>query len=116
MEPMQGRTANSIAETSPSMSHESLPAWATAVAVIVPVLVLGLLALRVAYLYTRRLQRLPDLLSAQRKRALGAPRHGRMSIVVTDIQSYSDLMRTAPDDMGQVGHDGRGGESRGGGG
>ena len=47
-------------------------------------------------------QRLPDLINQQRKRALGAPRWGKMSLVVTDIQGYSDLMRSAPDQMGQV--------------
>ena len=76
--------------------------WRIAVAVIIPVVFLGLIALRIAYLYTRRLQRLPDLINQQRKRALGAPRWGKMSLVVTDIQGYSDLMRSAPDQMGQV--------------
>jgi hypothetical protein len=76
--------------------------WRIAVAVVLPVVFLGLIALRIAYLYTRRLQRLPDLINQQRKRALGVPRWGKMSLVVTDIQGYSDLMRSAPDQMGQV--------------
>lgn len=46
--------------------------------------------------------RLPALIWQQRKRALGPPRSGRMSIVVTDIQGYTQLTNEAPDDMAQV--------------
>jgi hypothetical protein len=33
---------------------------------------------------------------------MGAPRHGLLSVVVTDIQDYTRLTNDAPDEMGQV--------------
>jgi hypothetical protein len=33
---------------------------------------------------------------------MGPPRHGLLSVVVTDIQDYTRLTNEAPDEMGQV--------------
>lgn len=52
--------------------------------------------------YSRKMSRLPELIRQQRKRALGQPRTGRMSLVMTDIQGFTQLMQGAPDQTTQV--------------
>jgi hypothetical protein len=49
--------------------------------------------------YSKKMARLPELIRQQRKRALGQPRTGRMSLVITDIQGFSHLMQRVPDEM-----------------
>jgi ribosomal protein L18E len=68
---------------------------------LLPLLLLPLW-LQLTRAYSRKASRLPALIWQQRKRALGPPRSGRMSIVVTDIQGYSTLTNEAPNDMAQV--------------
>lgn len=52
---------------------------------------------------SRRSARLPDLLWQQKKRLMGPPRAGVISVVVTDIQDYTRLTNEAPEDVAQVG-------------
>lgn len=51
---------------------------------------------------SRNARRLSGALWQQRKRLIGPPRHGLLSVVVTDIQDYTRLTNEAPDEMGQV--------------
>jgi hypothetical protein len=51
---------------------------------------------------SRHFSKLQFLLGHQRKRAMGKPSNGRLSVVVTDIQGYSQLMDECPEDMQQV--------------
>eukprot|EP00775_Hariotina_reticulata_P008033 gene8033-8229_t len=50
----------------------------------------------------KHIERVADMLAAQRKRTQGKPYHGPVSVVVTDIQSYTQLMHTLPDDMAKA--------------
>jgi hypothetical protein len=52
---------------------------------------------------SRKAQRLSGVFWQQHKRLMGPPRHGLLSVVVTDIQDYTRLTNEAPDEMGQVG-------------
>jgi len=58
--------------------------------------------LQLLHVYSRKMSRLPELIRQQRKRALGQPRTGRMSLVMTDIQGFTGLMQEAPDHTTQV--------------
>jgi hypothetical protein len=51
---------------------------------------------------SRKAQRLSGVIWQQRKRLMGPPTHGLLSVVVTDIQDYTRLTNEAPDEMGQV--------------
>lgn len=53
-------------------------------------------------MYSRKISRLPELVRQQRKRALGQPRAGRMSVVMTDIQGFTRLMQGHADQTTQV--------------
>jgi hypothetical protein len=57
---------------------------------------------QVFHVYSRKMSRLPELIRQQRKRALGQPRTGRMSLVMTDIQSFTRLMENNADHTTQV--------------
>lgn len=69
--------------------------------------------LQLLHVYSRKMSRLPELIRQQRKRALGQPRTGRMSLVMTDIQGFTGLMQEAPDHTTQVKRGGGRGEGRG---
>eukprot|EP00775_Hariotina_reticulata_P004239 gene4239-4489_t len=83
-------------------SHYPVQQWKLAVGIAVPLLFLLLFGLQLHRAYSRKLLRLPEIIRQQRKRALGQPRSGRMSVVVTDIQGFTHLMRAAPDQMAQA--------------
>jgi class 3 adenylate cyclase len=57
----------------------------------------------VFHIYSRKVSRLPEIIRQQRKRALGQPRTGRMSLVMTDIQGFTRLMESNADNTTQVG-------------
>lgn len=57
---------------------------------------------QVVHVYSRKMSRLPELIRQQRKRALGQPRTGRMSLVMTDIQGFTKLMQGDADQTTQV--------------
>lgn len=58
--------------------------------------------LQVFHIYSRKVSRLPEIIRQQRKRALGQPRTGRMSLVMTDIQGFTRLMESNADNTTQV--------------
>lgn len=58
--------------------------------------------LQVFHVFSRKMSRLPELIRQQRKRALGQPRTGRMSLVMTDIQGFTNLMQGDADQTTQV--------------
>lgn len=102
-EPMQGRF---IPETLAGDNAEAAAAvggaWRLALAVLLPIVAIAFIVVAAAAYARHSLDRLVDLLGWQRKRAHGCPAHGPVSIVVTDIEGYSELMASAPSEMAQV--------------
>jgi hypothetical protein len=100
---------NDVADNPSSSSSGSsgLPAWQIAIDVIIPVVVLGMLG-GIASCILRQMPQLQEQCRIRRKRASGRPRKGFISIAVTDIQGYTNFMRTQPDAMMQVCGKGRG--------
>ena len=50
----------------------------------------------------RQMPQLQEQCRVRRKRASGRPRNGSVTVAVTDIQGYTNFMRTNPDAMMQV--------------
>jgi hypothetical protein len=72
-----------------------------ALGILLPVLAALMLA-AASCVCARQLRWLLRTLSMQRKRAMGLPSKGSLSVAVTDIQGYTKLSETHPQAMGQV--------------
>ncbi|WIA31963.1 hypothetical protein OEZ86_002818 [Tetradesmus obliquus] len=104
-EPMSGRTAITSAEDRAHWSQTGItvPVWGIAIATLLPTLAVLLCAWQWSrFKQSRNARRLSGALWQQRKRLIGPPRHGLLSVVVTDIQDYTRLTNEAPDEMGQA--------------
>uniref|UniRef100_A0A383VEC8 Apple domain-containing protein n=1 Tax=Tetradesmus obliquus TaxID=3088 RepID=A0A383VEC8_TETOB len=104
-EPMSGRTAITSAEDRAHWSQTGItvPVWGIAIATLLPTLAVLLCAWQWSrFKQSRNARRLSGALWQQRKRLMGPPRHGLLSVVVTDIQEYTRLTNEAPDEMGQA--------------
>ncbi|KAI8469159.1 MAG: nucleotide cyclase [Monoraphidium minutum] len=76
-----------------------IPLWQLLLAILFAGLV-GAGLVMVAYFFCcRRVSKPVRAFNAIKKRALGMPRRGRMSVVVTDIEGYSDMMSRSPELM-----------------
>lgn len=85
----------------PSSARSGLSREALAAVVLLPTL--ALLALAVASCAcATHIRWLMRALSMQRKRALGLPSKGTLTVAVTDIQGYTKLSEDHPQAMGQV--------------
>jgi hypothetical protein len=77
-------------------------AWQLVLAITLPLVALAALLVASVCLYSQHIDRVAEILAIQRKRTQGRPHHGPVSVVVTDIQSYTQLMHTLPDEMAKA--------------
>jgi hypothetical protein len=85
-----------------SSGSSGLTSQQLALAIVLPVLAVLLLVVWLSCLCLRQLRSLLRALGTQRKRALGLPSKGRLTVAVTDIQGFTHLSETHPQAMGQV--------------
>lgn len=82
-------------------SNRSSSKHILALGILLPVLAALMLA-AASCVCARQLRWLLRTLSMQRKRAMGLPSKGSLSVAVTDIQGYTKLSEAHPQAMGQV--------------
>jgi hypothetical protein len=94
--------ATLLAQAGPGRSLERPSKQQLALAIILPVLGVLVLVLVLSCVCLRQFRWFLRSLSTQRKRAMGLPSKGSLTVAVTDIQAYTKLSEAHPQAMGQV--------------
>jgi hypothetical protein len=94
--------ATMLAQAGASRSPERPSKQQLALAILLPVLGVLALVLVLCCVCLRQFRWFLRTLSTQRKRALGLPSKGSLTVAVTDIQAYTKLSEAHPQAMGQV--------------